>query len=147
MFRQSMLTNTNACAHEPNSTVGTSKCSVKPWGCATMPCSTTFSPCPGHSLALQPEALQDRAKLLFGDVIHGHRCADFYREHEVQPAVDDLLVAADCIENVVGRQIRDRRQWTKLRDELSQRLPFALGKCAASHAQISRSQHAEGNRF
>jgi hypothetical protein len=45
------------------------------------------------------------------------------------------------------RESSDRRQRTELRDELSERLPFAFGQRSARHAQVGRRQHAEGYCF
>ena len=95
----------------------------------------------------QSAALEHPTQLVFRHVIHRHRRANFNCQHEMQPAVDDFLVAPDGLEDFVGPEIRDRRQRTELRDQLRERLAFALRQRAARDAQVRGREHAQRDRF
>ena len=93
------------------------------------------------------EVKAGRLQLLLADIVNRHGRANLDRDHEVQPSVDDLLVPAAGLEDVVDRQVSNRWQRTKLRNQLHQRLTLAFGKRAAGDGQVRGRHHPVGDRF
>ena len=63
--------------------------------------------------------------LVFGDVVHGRGASDAGGEHEVQPAVHHLLVAAHGLQHASSRELAPRQR-SQLGDQIREGLTVAL---------------------